>query len=128
MNDRDRVLRFMAIQEKGCLACRRHLKARCKDGAHAPGGYVEIHHLLTTGRHGTGKRRGDEATIGLCSWHHRGVIGEGYTRKEMADCYGPSYALQAREFRAEYGTDDELLSEQNELIAEWRSNTIGAAA
>ncbi|KAF1698341.1 hypothetical protein CSC62_05375 [Pseudoxanthomonas jiangsuensis] len=128
MNRRSRDLRFTAIQEIGCLACRRPLKASFQPGAFAPGGYVEIHHLLTTGHHGTGKRRGDDATIGLCSWHHRGVIGEGYSVREMADCYGPSYAREPRRFRAEYGSDEELLAEQNTLIAEWRSNAIGASA
>lgn len=121
-------VRYIAIREIGCLACHRDLKTSFFPGACAPGGYVEVHHLLTTGMHGNGKRRGDAATIGLCSWHHRGVIGEGYTRKEMADCYGPSYALQARAFRELYGSDDDLLAEQDRLISVWQDSIIGRVA
>ena len=64
MNRRDRDLRFFAIGEIGCIVCKnRNL------------GFVpcERHHLLTTGLHGNGKRRGDEATVGLCQYHHRGI-------------------------------------------------------
>ena len=113
------AVRDFAIRDIGCIVCR-------ELGL----GFVpaEKHHLTTTGRHGTGKRRGEAATIGVCSWHHRGVIGEGYTRKEMADCYGPGYALQARAFREIYGSDDDLLAEQDRLIANWQDSIIGRVA
>ena len=54
-------LRDTAIREIGCICC-------LHDGrGHVP---CEKHHLLTTGLHGNGKRRGEAATVGLCSYHH----------------------------------------------------------
>lgn len=123
MNYRDRDLRFLAIREIGCIACKRDCKPHLR-----PFTDCEVHHLLTTGLHGNGKRRGDDATIGLCSWHHRGMPVEYYTARECVDCFGPSYARQARAFRDLYGSDDDLLAEQNRLIDEWRKSTVGAAA
>lgn len=104
-------LRYFAIREIGCLVCRER-------GL----GYVpcEIHHLLTTGRHGTGKRRGDKATVGLCQYHHRGI---GLPTAAL----GPSYAREPRAFRSMY-SDDWLLTRQNELIEAWRKTTVGVAA
>lgn len=73
--------------------------------------YPEVHHL-NTGGHAGQKRRGDEYTIGLCAWHHRGVPGH-------YDSYpGPSLAKQPGKFRITFGSDDQLLAEQNNLIAQ----------
>lgn len=103
-------LRDFALREIGCIVCleRRLGRVEC-----------EKHHLLTTGRHGTGKRRGEKFTVGLCQYHHRGV---GTPTAER----GPSYAREPRAFRALY-SDEWLLEEQDRRIAEWKSNTIGAA-
>ena len=104
-------VRDFAIRDIGCIVCRER-------GL----GYVpcEKHHLTTTGRHGNGKRRGEAYTVGLCAYHHRGV---GEPTAEV----GPSYAREPRRFRELY-PDEWLLDRQNELIAQWRANTIGAAA
>ncbi|GAB3388216.1 hypothetical protein GCM10027432_24300 [Lysobacter fragariae] len=67
------------------------------------------------GRHGQ-KRRGHDFTIGLCSWHHRGANAFGNPDLGLRT-YGPSYALHARKFRETYGSDDQLLTYQNELLA-----------
>jgi hypothetical protein len=96
--------RFYRIQEIGCIACLSRNIARA----------AEIHHLTIGGRHGQ-KRRGHDFTIGLCSWHHRGVNAYG-SQKLGASTYGPSYALEPRLFRSTFGSDDLLLSFQNELI------------
>lgn len=69
----------------------------------------EIHHL-NEGGHAGQKRRGDEFTIGLCSWHHRGI------KSFLSGTLGPSLALNSREFRECFGSDDQLLEEQNKLI------------
>ena len=105
-------LRDFAIREIGCIAC-------LSDGR----GYVpcEKHHLLTTGLHGNGKRRGEQATVGLCSYHHRGI-------GAPVDYLGPSLAREARAFRARYGSDDALLAYQDRLIGEWASRTVGVIA
>ena len=104
-------LRDFAIREIGCVVCRmRGL------------GYVacEKHHLLTTGRHGTGKRRGEAYTVGLCQYHHRGV-------GAPTAALGPSYAREPRAFRELY-PDALLLAEQNRRIEKWRQSSVGAAA
>lgn len=107
MNAADRI-RDVAIREIGCIACR-------KEGH----GFIpaEKHHLLTTGLHGNGERRGEQFTIGLCPWHHRGIKTQGAT--------GPSLYHNPRAFRDCYGDDETLLAEQNRLIAHWRSTFVG---
>ena len=97
--------RFELIKEVGCICC------WTKGLARVP---AEIHHLTVGGRHGQ-KRRGHDYTIGLCPWHHRGVLP--YIGAQVALGLGPSYALEPRRFREEFGSDDELLEFQNQAIA-----------
>lgn len=73
--------------------------------------HVELHHLNGGGHHGQ-KRRGDDFTIPLCVWHHRGLG----IAKLMTAVHGPSWAKGSKPFRAVYGTDDELLALVNSLI------------
>lgn len=104
-------IRDLAIRDIGCIVCR----------ARGIGLVMcEKHHLLTTGRHGTGKRRGEAYTVGLCAYHHRGI-------GVPTSALGPSYAREPRRFRELY-SDDWLLAEQDRLIADWQRSTIGAAA
>lgn len=88
-----------AIKEVGCLLCLRN-------GI----GWVlpEIHHLLSGGR-----RRGHAETIGLCPWHHRGVVPHGSRKSEMENLHGPALWYGSKPFAAHWGSDDELLAEQN---------------
>ena len=111
-------VRFHAIKDMGCMIAR-------KRGL----GYVpcEVHHLLSTGLHGNGKRRGDQATIGLNAYSHRGVRFDGWTLEECRRMFGPSYALEAKAFRAEFGSDDELLAEQDAALAAWFDSLRPAA-
>jgi len=97
------VARFRRLQEIGCIACR-------LDG-HA-GTPADIHHLTDSGR-----RRGHEATIPLCPWHHRGVGGSA-----LLSLLGPSRALHRAAFRARYGEDRALLAQVEALIAALDSN------
>ena len=112
-------MRDVAIREIGCIITLR------KFGMYAP---AEKHHLLTTGRHGTGKRRGEKATIGLTAYYHRGYNYSGlqgqYTRAEALAHFGPSYADSPKLFRQEFGEDSELLAEQDRLIAVWRGSFV----
>ena len=106
------AVRDFAIRELGCLCC-------LVDGR----GYVpcEKHHLLTTGRHGNGKRLGERYTIGLCPYHHRGI-------GNPAVFGSPSLAREPRRFRELYDEDGPLLALQNRLIEEWRAGTMGIPA
>jgi len=106
------AMRDFAIRELGCIACR-------MDGrGYAP---CEKHHLLTTGRHGNGKRRGERYTIGLCPYHHRGI-------GSPVDYRSPSLAREPRRFREVYGEDGPLLAFQNRLIAQWQASVVGVMA
>jgi hypothetical protein len=77
--------------------------------------YIEIHHLLSGN-----KRIGHMATVGLCTWHHRSVYesGHGHDKDSMTQFLGPSLANGSKPFRAEFGTDAELLAIQNALLGE----------
>lgn len=101
-------MRFVILQDIGCLTCLRRGETR----------HCEIHHLTIGGKHGQ-KRRGHDFTIGLCSWCHRG---------SGVDTGHPSYAREPRRFREVFGDDETLLAEQNRLIDVWRASIIGAAA
>lgn len=117
MNPDARARRFIRMTDIGCIVC-------LKVGFHLPG---EIHHLNVGGRAGH-QRRGDEFTICLCPWHHRAIPVSGFDKFDCEDILGPSLALQPNLFRESFGSDDELLKEQNNLIAaaekratEWKS-------
>lgn len=111
MNRADRI-RDTAIREIGCICCLR-------EGLGATP--AEKHHLLTTGLHGNGKRRGEQFTVGLCQYHHRGI-------GNPAQFRSPSLAREPRSFRARYGDDEVLLAEQNRLIDIWKKSFIGGIA
>jgi len=94
--------RFTAIKlDTGCVCCR-------LQGV----GYTEpeIHHL------GVGRRDGHSESIGLCQWHHRAVVPAGWTAEAMRGRYGPSLARGSKPFHAHFGSDDELLAEQERLL------------
>lgn len=99
-------LRFARIKEIGCIV------------AHTLGldwTYAEIHHLTVGGKHGQ-KRRGHEFTIGLNPWSHRGVPFGEMTAAQCYEMFGPSYALEPRNFRQLVGNDELLLAYQNALL------------
>ena len=97
--------RFDKMKEMGqCVACYQR-------GIHGRG-HIEIHHLLSGN-----KRIGHMATVSLCVWHHRGIADEGTAF--MTKCaLGPSLAHGSKPFRAEFGTDAELLVLQNALLGD----------
>lgn len=99
--------RMDKMKEMGqCVACYQR-------GIHG-WGYVELHHLLSGN-----KRIGHLATVSLCIYHHRGLFESG--GGSLADAkavYGPSLAHGSKPFRAEFGTDKELLDLQNALLGE----------
>jgi hypothetical protein len=101
--DRMRRIKLLGV----CMACRQ--KGFETD-------MVEIHHLNLDGKAGQ-KRRGHRFTIGLCSWHHRGVYesGHGLDKDLMTQLIGPPLT-DSRKFRFWFGTDDELLATQDRLL------------
>lgn len=116
MTPKARARRFERIWSIGCLCCRRRgWFAAC-----------QIHHL-NLGQHAGQKRLGDEATVGLCPYHHQGQL-DPLTSPEALRLLGPSLALEPVKFRKVFGDDQSLLAEQNRLIAEAEANVVGRVA
>lgn len=107
--------RFAKIHDIGCIACRLngHYREPC-----------EIHHLNIGGKHGA-PNLGHDHTIGLCAWHHRGVMDRWKDAQTYEFERGPSFARSPSAFRERVcrqlnGTDCDalLLQYQNQLIGE----------
>lgn len=96
--------RFDAIKEAGCVVCRHYLNMMSMP---------EIHHLTDSGR-----AISHDATVGLCSWHHRGVQAEGWNSHAMEAVFGPSYQRSKRAFVERFGDNDTLLRIQSEILGQ----------
>ena len=106
--------RFAAMEELGCLISRVFF---CRP--ETPG---TVHHLVEGGR-----RIGHHATIYLAPWYHlgqppqvkRGGVVRQLTVEEATHTYGPSLYHDRRAFERRFGTEQQLLADQDELIAMW---------
>lgn len=58
-------------------------------------------------------RLGHDHGYGGCAWHHRGVVGDGWTHARMREHFGPSLMDGSRVFQQAYGTHEELIVRQN---------------
>jgi hypothetical protein len=98
--------RFDAIQSIGCICC-------CLENW--PGTPCEIDHLLTGGVRFEDEHR---YTIGLDSWHHRGIPPPHCcgSIEEATKCHGPSRRHNSKAFAERYGTDDQLLAIEDAAI------------
>ena len=103
--DKDRM---QAIKESGCLLC---LLAHGKTQA------PDVHHLTSGSR-----RKGHQATIGACPYHHRGLIPEGHTKQSISGLLGPSYSWGRRGFEEFFGSDELLLAIQNLILSHFMEN------
>jgi len=97
--------RHEALREMGCICCWNF---------HGRKMWAEIHHIVDKGyrRHSGGH----DATLPLCSWHHRGVNAFGFTAAQMTADFGPSLALSKREFVRVFGTERQLLETVNAML------------
>lgn len=102
---KSQIKRFQCISEIGCIAC-------ILEDEYRRGTPPDIHHLIDGG-----KRQGHDFTVGLCPWHHRGIPILSMTKTETQEIAGPSLAISPHQFHKKYGSDSELLSYQNELLA-----------
>ncbi len=100
--------RIVACKEGVCIAC--HVWAKTHPWIRAIHG-CDYHHLKSGNI-----RRGHRFGIGLCGWHHRRLPLAGILPNHMALTRGPSLMDGSRKFHETYGTDDELLKIQDELI------------
>lgn len=110
--------RCQRIYEIGCIAC------RVRGWFNQP---CQVHHL-NLDQHAGQKRLGDESTIGLCPWHHVGEPVGSMTRDQTRQTFGPSMKHEPVKFREIFGSDQELLAKQNELIARCERNVVGRVA
>lgn len=101
---------IVACKEGPCMACRVWAKSAPIDFHPVIG--CDFHHFKSGNR-----RRGHMFGIGLCAWHHRAVPDWGCIAPEMRAHYGPSLMDGSRRFHETYGSDDELLQLQREVIA-----------
>jgi hypothetical protein len=105
MTSKSDLKRYDALHDLGCIAC--HL-----DGYR--GVPAEMHHLVDKGyRKHSG---GNNATLPLCEWHHRGQPPMDFTVAYMHSTRGPSMHWHGKEFTQRYGTQRELLAKVNEAI------------
>jgi hypothetical protein len=106
MSTRDKK-RYSALHAIGCIIC--HIQGFEWTQA-------EIHHLVDNGyRKLSG---GNQATIPLCAWHHRGEPVMDQTIRYMVASRGPSMALESKFFAATFGTQRELLARVNDMISQ----------
>lgn len=107
------LARFAAARAIGCLACRTNRLRGIATATFSPKN-LEIHHQLSGGR-----RIGHHATVCLCHYHHQGkrlpFPEHGYTAQ--SEVFGPSLAREPARFRAMYGSDRDMLEQQNALLA-----------
>ncbi|KAF1005455.1 MAG: hypothetical protein GAK28_03207 [Luteibacter sp.] len=93
-----------------CLCCWLN-RQQGRPTAHFGG--CDAHHVLSGGR-----RIGHMATLGLCPWHHRALRPYAdMTDAQATELFGPSLALGSKPFHAAYGSDEELLALQEQLLA-----------
>lgn len=84
---------------------------------------IERHHLVDKGyRRLSG---GHQATVSLCSWHHRAAPSWGWSLRQMYEHFGPSMKYQGPPetvfenkgaFERCFGTQRELLEMTNKLL------------
>jgi len=103
--------RIVACKEGRCIAC---VVWSQKKPWVIPVYGCDYHHLKSGNI-----RRGHRYGIGLCAWHHRGIPHAGMLPKHCAIVHGPSLMDGSRKFHETYGSDDELLAMQDELIG-WK--------
>lgn len=97
------------VKRLGCLCC--WLMGYKHDVEDGP--LVEAHHLLSGGI-----RRGHLFIIGLCAWHHRAQwYVFRWSLQKHRDTLGPSLAEGSEPFHEAFGSDEELLDFQREMIA-----------
>ena len=94
-----------------CVAC-----AIWEASGEAPPMFVpcfgcDFHHFISGGI-----RVGHLWGVGLCLWHHRRVPLDGWSEQAMRRHFGPSLMDGSRTFREAFGTDAELLRDQDLIL------------
>ena len=61
-------------------------------------------------------RRGHDKGFASCDWHHQRLVPDGWTHESMGAHFGPSLMDGSKLFARTYGTDDELIELQLEIL------------
>lgn len=99
----------------GCAVCAYRI---AKGMQSTWGGQAEIHHRCCGDLHGQ-KQLGQDFTVCLCSWHHRGQTLPVLGVNDMRWHFGPSFARHARDFRV--WTADVLGDEHGRGTEAWQA-------
>lgn len=98
--------RLQLLHDMPCLCC---------ESMRVPQPFrTEAHHIVRQSYRSHGG--GDQATVPLCSFHHRGLCEDGMTGTQMEAKYGPSMFTNKRKFQIVFGTELELLEQTNKLL------------
>lgn len=101
--DKERIAKFRHI---GCIVSRIYF-GEYED--------YDVHHITSGGR-----RMGNQFTIPLSPWLHRGVVKTGLTEDECEAYFGPSLAKSKSAFTERFCSELELLKKCNELIGQYK--------
>lgn len=94
------------VKRTGCVCCWLLGHHHDEDGP-----MVEAHHLLSGGI-----RIGHLATIGLCSWHHRGQLIMFGNHRIHREQLGPALSEGSGPFHDRFGEDDVLMGHQRVML------------
>lgn len=72
--------------------------------------FYDVHHLVE------GYRLGNQFTIPLNPWYHRGLCPDELTMDGALEYYGPSMKLDKESFVKRFGTERYLLGKVNEMV------------
>lgn len=109
--------RLDAIHAMPCIACEIEADISRQRGeiVQAQPSRTEAHHIVDKGtREHSG---GHMATLPLCGWHHRGEPVYPLGKREMCQLHGPSFAESKKSFRANYGSERDLLAVIDQRLA-----------
>lgn len=107
---KEEAARIVAVKEGPCMACQ-VLRESGRGACDVEG--CDYHHLKSGNI-----RRGHMYGVGLCGWHHRRIPFNMASHKQMISLYGPSLLDGGKAFAEAFGSDEELLDRQNQLLGD----------
>jgi hypothetical protein len=106
-------MRYDCFRHIGCIVSRLYLDRY---------ELYDVHHLVE------GYRLGNQYTIPLNPWFHRGVTVDNCSQADMERIYGPSLAKNKRAFVDTFGTERQLLEKVNAMVDSiMEAKTLGVA-
>lgn len=108
----DEAVRIVEAKSGQCIPCLIWAEA----------GHMPAEHVATCCQYDHAKsgnlRRGHAFGYASCLWHHQGRVPDGWTHAQMREHFGPSKMDGSRLYHATYGSEDELIARQSELLGD----------